>query len=134
MRKETSRVKFLVILIDIYPTKIPVSDWSKTPGYFFRNQLQLSKIVKLSVDGRGWGWVLLSKLQCNDTTIPASLFQILAALSAKAIYESSKIISMSQLSVSEFSAELHARAKRARVVPQSEENLVRVTYPSRKFW
>ena len=36
MRKETSRVKFLVILIDIYPTKIPVSDWSKTPAIFWK--------------------------------------------------------------------------------------------------
>ena len=34
MRKETSRVKFLVILIDIYPKKIPISDWSKTPAIF----------------------------------------------------------------------------------------------------
>ena len=49
-------------------------------------------------------------------------------------YESSKIISMSQQSVREFLAELHARAKRALVAPHSEENLVRVTYPSRKFW
>ena len=36
MRKETSRVKFSVILIDIYPTKIPVSDWSKTPAIFWK--------------------------------------------------------------------------------------------------
>ena len=41
---------------------------------------------------------------------------------------------MLQQSVGEFLAELHARAKRARVEPHSEESLVRVTYPSRKFW
>ena len=52
----------------------------------------------------------------------------------KPFYEFSKIITMSQQSVSEFLAELHARAKRTLVVPYSEENLVRVTYPSRKFW
>ena len=52
----------------------------------------------------------------------------------KPFYESSKIISMLQQSVNEFLAELHARAKRARVAPHSEEHLVRMTYPSRTFW
>ena len=49
-------------------------------------------------------------------------------------YESSKIISMSQKNGGEFLAELHASAKRALVGPHNEENLVRVTYSSRKFW
>ena len=84
MRKETSRVKNFSYLNWYLSNKNSRFWLVQNPGLFVRNQLPLTKIVKLSVDGRGWGWVL-SKFHCNDTTIQASLFQILAAFSAKAI-------------------------------------------------